>query len=246
MLPVLWRPFFENAIVKLGRLHAEAPVALYYNPLLDVALVTFWERREGNYRIASIRALPGERLSTPETPAPTLPEWMGAYDSVAALADIAHQRLTAFRRAHPAQLREGAYDGVTFSAAASDMRAALPRLIWLLAIRAQWAAETNAWLIPVVAKIDEAMASGDVAAILATASDTDAQTALALARLPPRFAERLTLDMTLEIGGPDRLLIVSSVDDGDIYVFILCRLKESACRLRRFALLSLTESRSGG
>ena len=39
-LSVLWRPFFANAIVKLGRLRSPAPVALYYNPLLDVAVFT--------------------------------------------------------------------------------------------------------------------------------------------------------------------------------------------------------------
>ena len=30
-LSALWRPFFANAIVKLGRLRSPAPVALYYN-----------------------------------------------------------------------------------------------------------------------------------------------------------------------------------------------------------------------
>ena len=37
VLPGLWHSFFENAIVKLGRLRAPVPVALYYNPLLDIA-----------------------------------------------------------------------------------------------------------------------------------------------------------------------------------------------------------------
>ena len=58
-LPVLWTPFFENVIVKLGRVQSDAPVALYYNPLLDIALFTVWERRQTQYRVTSIRALPG-------------------------------------------------------------------------------------------------------------------------------------------------------------------------------------------
>ena len=246
MLPVLWRPFFENAIVKLGRVRAPAPVALYYNPLLDVALVTFWERREENYRIASVRALTGERLVNPGVAVPEHPEWIGADDPAAALARISHERLSAFRRTHPAELREGGHDDVTFSAAASDMRAALPRLVWLFAIRAQWAAETDPWLIPALVMIDEALAFGDAATLLASAPDTDTDTAIALAQLPRGFVDRLTLDMTLEIGGADRLLIASSVDDGDIYAFILCRLEDGECSLSRFILLSLSGSLSGG
>ena len=44
-LGVLWAPFFDNAIVKLGRLQSPAPVALFYNPLLDVGLLTLRQRR---------------------------------------------------------------------------------------------------------------------------------------------------------------------------------------------------------
>ena len=65
----------------------------------------------------------------PGAAAPEHPEWIGADDPAAALARIAHERLSAFRRAHPAELREGGHDDATFSEAASDMRAALPRLI---------------------------------------------------------------------------------------------------------------------
>ena len=43
----LWRPFFANAVVALGRLPSSAPVALYYNPLLDVAVATLWEKQDG-------------------------------------------------------------------------------------------------------------------------------------------------------------------------------------------------------
>ena len=42
----LWSPFFENAVVALGRLRSPVPAALYYNPLLDVALLTRWDRAD--------------------------------------------------------------------------------------------------------------------------------------------------------------------------------------------------------
>lgn len=244
--PLLWRPFFENAIVKLGRVRSWAPVALYYNPLADLALLTFWERRETAYQIVSIRALPGERLNSPGAFAPEYPGWLEADDGVAALAGTTRRRLTAFRRAHPAEAPEAGRDGATFHAAASDMRAARPRLTWLLAVRAQWAAAEDSWLFGALAAIDEALGAGRAAAILAAAPDTDAATASALSELPSRYTERLTLDLTLEVGGPDRLLIASSVDDGDIYVFVVCRLDGGDCGLRRLVLLSLAGVRSPG
>ena len=72
-LPVLWTPFFENAIVRLGRVQSSAPVALYYNPLLDVAVFTAWERRQRQYHVASIRALPGEHLADAKADVPSRP-----------------------------------------------------------------------------------------------------------------------------------------------------------------------------
>ena len=148
LLPLLWRPFFENAIVQLGRLGSPAPVALYYNPLLDVAVLARWEKQEEGYRVASVRALPGERLDEPGAAAPLLPEWMGAGDgALDALARLAAARLAVFRRAHPAEEATAGIDGSTFAAAA-DMRAVLPRLVWNAASRTQWTEEMGSWLRP--------------------------------------------------------------------------------------------------
>ena len=239
-LPILWSPFFENAIVKLGRLQSPAPVALYYNPLLDVALFTLWEKREGQYHVVSIRALPGERLADPGADVSPRPPWMLAEDGpIEALALTAAARLDAFRHAHPTKAQDAGHDGATFAAAAADMRAALPRLAWNAARRAQWAAETEPWLRPALTGIEEALAAHDAAALALAAPDTDADTANTLARLPAGFSARLTLDMVLAAGGRERLLIGSLPEDGDIYVFVLCRLDGGACGLRRFVLVSL-------
>ena len=66
MVPLLWSASFANAIVKLGRLRSPGPVALYYDPLHDVAVLTFWRREDGGWRVDSVRALPAERLEAPE------------------------------------------------------------------------------------------------------------------------------------------------------------------------------------
>ena len=64
-LAELWPPFFENTMVALGRLRSPAPRALYYNPLLDIAVSTIWEKRKGGWRLTVIRALPGGTLCRP-------------------------------------------------------------------------------------------------------------------------------------------------------------------------------------
>ena len=219
LLPLLWGPFFENAIVQLDRLGSPAPVALYYNPLLDVAVLARWEREGEGYRVASARALPGERLGEPGAGAPLLPEWMGAGDgAVDALARMAAARLAVFRHAHPAKESTAGRDGATFASAAADMRAVLPRLVWNAASRAQWTEEMGSWLRPTLAGVEAALDARDAGALAASAPETDAQTAEALAALPPAFASRLVLDMVLPAGEREKLLIGSLPEDGAVYV----------------------------
>ena len=239
---VLWRPFFENSVVKLGRLRSPAPVALYYNPLLDIAVFTLWEKQAGGYRVASVRALPGERLADPGADVALRPPWMKAEDgSVAALQRITAMRLDAFRRTYPAEANEAGSDITTFAAAAMDMRTVLPRLVWNMAMRVQWAEDHSGWLEPVLGHIDTVLATRETAAIKASAPGTDAATADALANLPAVFTEELALDMMLEADGDERLMVASSPDDGHIYVLALCRLDGRACPLRRLLLMSLLE-----
>lgn len=238
----LWTTFFENAVVKLGRLRSPRPVALYYNPLLDVALFTLWEQNGDGYRVVSVRALPGEKLADREAEPPPRPAWLAAQqEPLEALVRTTATRLAVFRSAHPSEARTAGSDGVTFAAAAADLRAALPRLAWSLAVRVAWAEGDNTtWLPPVLDQIDTVLASGDAAAITAAAPATDATTAAALAGLPQYFAEQLTLDLTLDTGETERLLVGSSPDDGDVYVLALCQLDDSDCLLQRFMLLSLS------
>ena len=46
--------------------------------------------------------------------------------------------------------------------------------------------------------------------------------------------------MVLPAGKEKRLLIGSMPDDGDVYLFVLCRLEGADCALRRFMLSSLS------
>ena len=239
-LPILWSPFFANAIVKLGRLQSLGPAALYYDPLLDTAVLTLWKKEGEGYVVASARALPGDRLANPEAGATLLPPWMTAeVNPLEALARNASARLESFRQAHPAEEQDAARATTTFAADAADMRALLPRLAWNAARQLEWTDGTQPWLPDTLAAIQAAFDTSDPAALMEAAPDTDVETAATLTGLPPAFADGLALDMTLETGEADRLLIGSLPEEGDVYVLVFCRLEGEACALRRVMLISL-------
>ncbi|MCY4319622.1 MAG: hypothetical protein OXE76_10650 [Alphaproteobacteria bacterium] len=244
MLPALWEPFFANAIVQLGRLESPGPVALYYDPLLDIAVLSFWEKADQNYRVTSVRALPGAMLAAPRAPPPeaSWPSWISARTgAIETLARITRSRLDAFRRAHPPDSSEAGSDDASFAGAAADMRAVLPRLIRNAAHHAELTGEAQPWLRPVLIRIEKLLAARDPAALKTEAPETDNETAEALAAMPPGFAEEIVLDMVIEGANEDRLLIGSSVGDGDVYVLVLCRIAADMCRLRRVMLTSLLD-----
>ena len=239
-LSVVWGPFFENTVVKFGRVNSPRPVALYYNPLLDVAVLTEWERREQSWQVASVRVLPGERLADPNTTVSSRPAWMESDEGpIEALSRTAEERLAAFRRAHAAQTDEPAPASTSVAVAAADMQSALLRLMWNVVQRSEWTEEAAAWLQPTLASIDETLNRRDAAALMSAAPDTDQETAAVFSDLPEGFAERLRLDMVLEGDEQERILIGSLPDDGDIYVFILCRLTGGTCEFDRFILAPL-------
>ena len=239
----LWAPFFENASVVLGRLRSAAPTALFYNPLLDVALLTFWRKAEDGYRAAVLRALPGERLNDPRARAIAAePAWAtAAAGPIEALAEAADMRLAAFRYAHPADARKAWRLRTSFAADAADGRLVQSRLLRHAARRAQWHSGNDAWLAPTLTAIQEVLRSQDPAAVVAAAPATDDATAEVIARMPPGFSKTLVLDEVLDIGASGRLLFGSSPGDGDIYVIVLCRLENAACGLRRILLVSLSD-----
>lgn len=240
ILKQTWGPFFENAIVETRAAESPGPEALYYNPLLDMALLTRWERAgSGAYRVNDLRALPGERLGVAGAATPVAPAWMAGGAPVETLHETTRQRLATFRSGRAAA-HTGSADE-RHARAVEDLRAAQPRLEWNARQRAGWHGEGYGWLAGSIAVMEETFASGDGAALLARAADTDAETANALAGLPAGLVERLTLDMVLEYGEEERLLVVSLPDDGEVYILAQCRLAPDAglCRTGRYLLVDL-------
>ena len=243
LMPALWVPFFENATVKIGRLNASVPVALYFNPLLDVALFTLWRRQGDAYVVHRARVLPGERLDEPGGPVSLFPAWIATKSSPpAALARITTERLERFSRRHPAEAQEAPGRAMsTFADAAAHARNAVARLAWNAAQRSVWTDAGLPWLGATLSRIEGALSSGDAASLAAVAPETDAGTAAALAQLPRGFVERLSLDMVLGAAENGRLLVGSVPEEGGVYVFAACQMADGVCELRRFALLSVIE-----
>lgn len=240
--PEMWPAFFRNAMVALGRLRSPRPVALYYNPLLDVAVATGWAPEDGGWRVVTAQAFPGEGFGSPPRDVPSRPSWVeGEAGMVEALSATAASRLADFHRSHPPEATSGARVTGSFAEDAAHARAAWPRLLWNARQRAGWTSGARAWLRPTLARVTDTLSSGDAGAVAAAAPATDAATAEALAGLPEGLAARLTLDMILAAGEGRRLLIGSLPEDGQLYFLVLCRLEGAACSLRRIVMVSLLD-----
>ncbi len=241
--PGLWPAFFRNTMVALGRLRSAGPAALYYNPLLDVAVATRWEKQDDGWRVAAARVFPGEDSGGPPRAAASRPSWLESdAGMVEALSATALSRLAEFHRLHPPGARSGAKAAASFADDAARARAALPRLLWNARQHAGWASGAPEWLRPTLARVTAALSSGDAGAVAAAAPATDPATAEAAAALPEGLAARLVLDMILDAGADRRLLIGSLPEDGQVYFLVQCRLEGAACSLRRILIVSLLEA----
>ena len=240
--PEMWPTFFQNTMVGLGRLLSSGPAALYYNPLLDVAVGTVWKKSDGGWRVVSVQAFAGENFRGPPRAVPPHPSWVKADSKmVGTLSAITASRLADFHRLHPPEAKSGAQIATSFAEDAAYARAAWPRLLWNARHHAGWASGAQAWLHPTLSAIAKTLASSDADTVAAAAPATDAATAEAIAGLPAGLAKRLVLDMVLSTGKDGRLLIGSLPDDGEMYFLVLCRLDGAACGLRRIMMVSLLD-----
>ena len=236
-LEAMWIPFFENALVEMIHEKPAGPAAIYYNPLMDVALYTRWAPNpEGNYRIAQLSVLPGEHLQDADATVPYLPQWMTAQDPFAELEGISAKRLHAFRTFEEAD-RRTFLDGTAYGDAADSFLVAEPRLTQSLIWRLEW--RNLDWLPLTLATIQAALNAADGDALLAAAPATHPETAGFITELPDGFAEKLILDLIMEDGGPNRILLGSGRYDGGTYVCASCEITGNACVLGGISILTV-------
>jgi len=96
-----WSAFFRGTLVKLGRLPSEAPVALYYNPVLDVGVLQSCNvpAKSGPVTCQFVCALPGEVLTGGALVAS--PRWLAEPDPLVAVTRNAGLRTAGFAKTFP-------------------------------------------------------------------------------------------------------------------------------------------------
>ena len=113
---LLWSTFFRNAIVAVGHLDSTRPVVAYYNPLVDVFVLTVWGSGPGGrLDLLTIRALPGAHLARPDQEVGLAPAWQGTTRPLDAMRAVTWARLGRFARTYPAAARRTITPGSTES-----------------------------------------------------------------------------------------------------------------------------------
>ena len=216
---IIWGPFFENVITEHLNLGDGSTRALYYNPLLDAAVLTSWEQVDGSSKkIAEISAIPGEYLG-PEYSSSLVsnPQWMIGTDPVGTLIENAQSRLAAFR----SSVRTDEVADRAYEAAVDGLRAIIPRLRWQVAHRSGWL--DKKWINPLLSSVEDDLSLEDPEELLARVPQSDRETAVALAELDDDFSLQIRLSLVLE-QEQSRVVVLSSPLDGRYYLFVRCDL----------------------
>ncbi len=98
---LVWSFVFRGTLLKLGQLASASPLALHYNPMLDIAVVQACSREVAAKvpRCQELCAIPGEVLTAQRVAAQPL--WMTDSEPLTALSRVASARVAAFARDRP-------------------------------------------------------------------------------------------------------------------------------------------------
>lgn len=100
-----WQMFFQGSVLKLGRIGSATPLALHYNPFLDVAVLQSCGRgQSGDIECRHACALPGEALSG-KSARRLAPSWLSESSPLHGLVALNRRRIEAFEAAHPADTK---------------------------------------------------------------------------------------------------------------------------------------------
>lgn len=216
----IWPDVFGNTIVVTTELDDGLTGALYYNPLLDVAVLTRWRHADGSAmasEMLSMGALPGENLGADHALAvPQEPIWMRNPDPIGTLFDKTRERVADFGRT---TYENGSSED--YGLAVNGMRAIVPRLHWLVEQKSQWA--DAKWLMPLTIAVEDDLGMQDPTELVARAPESSVEVATALSSLDRRRVSQLRLDVVLE-QGRSRLAVFSNTHDGRYYLFVKCHL----------------------
>jgi hypothetical protein len=96
----IWSFFFKGTLTKLGRLNSPSPLIVYYNPIVDVAVVEACRYEGSVVNCTEACALPGESMDNFE--ASRVPVWLEQDRPLDAFERNAGTRMAVFERDQPA------------------------------------------------------------------------------------------------------------------------------------------------
>jgi hypothetical protein len=96
----IWSFFLKGTLIKLGRINSPNPIIVFYNPLMDVALVQGCHYNEAVIKCDQACALPGESMDNFK--AARAPAWLLAKLPMDAFEHTAGIRMAVFERDQPA------------------------------------------------------------------------------------------------------------------------------------------------
>jgi hypothetical protein len=217
----LWSTFFRNVVVAGGHLASERPVVAYYNPLVDVFVLTVWQRRAGGggLDLLTIRALPGAHLARPDQEVGSAPAWQGTTRPLDALRAVTWARLDRFARTYPAAARQRITPGSPDSPGwRASQTAAEARL---LAHAAALSLADEPGLRAALERLNAALA-GDAGRLLRAeefVGNIDPVILAGLTATPGQVRAAFALDAVYRRPGDDRWVALFSLpDDGTAYL----------------------------
>lgn len=188
-----WSRFFRDTIVDIGRQESERPVALFYNPLVDVAVLVEIVPGGSGDVVPAIAVLPGEILGGGQVaegrPGPA---WLEAADPFTALGRTVQQRLRAFSALHPYDAARPAAALPPRPVSSAERAAAEVRILEHVRALVRLAAKRGV--------LDQALAAARVRA--------------------PSVAPRLEISAAYPAGGSGGIVLVSLPDDGHRFALV--------------------------
>ena len=221
ILSMSWTQFFRNSIVKVGCLPSDQPVALYYNPIYDIGVLTLWKNKENRrFDLVSMQALSGECISDLKCQAvPLVPAWATTKDKLftQSIKNTTAQRLSAFAAQFPIDRAEPASLSLLGTVSMETLQLdAENRLItqtaFILTMDKQFSGTIKAFLA--------GLKEGNIAALQKVGFGMDKGIADELVRLPPPFRKAIDLAAVLPLG-KDELLVFFSIPADPTWAFMM-------------------------
>lgn len=221
--PIAWSIFFRDTIMKIGALKSKGPTAIYYNPLVDVAVITHWESHSARrYEIRTAYAVPGYALAQRKersSSSSPLPEWLIAERGpvLLQLVNLAAQRLQDIASVFPIDREANQSQGRAINLNAPDLQEQSEEQVLILLDGLRRAA-TDRPLRGVIEEVQMALVRGTVDDLSKISIQVDDSASQAVRGTEPEVRKQIELSAVYRSSLDTVLAFYSLPQDGHAYV----------------------------